>query len=263
MSYKNIGIIFAKDNDSGIAEIIITDVTVYKEEYRAKVDLTQKDRAASSYDYEKYVYWYSAEQPTHEYTVTVRHAGSYNQTATGPVGPEYHLQVLGFLVETDLVNTAKADVYVMSWHTDYPSTVYYYLLDKENATSFERTQNFLADGAQEIFILSGDNRAKEFIGASTTNGAIWLSPNDISFSYGSNVPAFDDSKIGADGYFGIKFDSAPAEGSIIGIKYRPLVNRFKVRTLISQPNDGGNIFDDTAPTRLLSHALEIIGNDRS
>lgn len=247
------GINFRKDDDSGIAQVVITNDTESTTLYSGVVDLYTIDFDATNNVYEDFVLWSNELQEEDTYTIDVRHRGDHNPNA---VGSDYHIQIDSLIDKVNLSYSINSTL--TTWDSDYPSDTHTYTLVKDDVIDLEKQQSFSADGVDTEFTLSGSNRASEFLFISKDNGVTWLYPHDVSLTWGNNSPDYDNDTIGSDGYFTAKFESAPASGNTIIIRYKPLIDKFKINTTINQPTDGSNYTDLRTPIRILDHSLEMI-----
>jgi len=261
---RYLGLIFYKDDDSGIAKINVTDnVTGLKLITDKLVDLFQKDQDATFGKYEEFILWVTLPYNTPDrYSWIVEHSGSNN---AGAVGPNYAINFMGYVIEEELIkaNTTPRVILVDKVNTlEYPfefaGTIaeYSYELIKEETKKLYISTRYVGDGETMVFKVGSDSLiADRFIRFSVDGGITWKYPYDLSMSWGSNE-GYDDEIINAAGEYWLEFVLPPAVGSQIIIDSIPVFDTVRVEIILNQPGDGEGFIDYSTPFCVQEYAAE-------
>jgi hypothetical protein len=261
---RELGIKFHRDENSGIATIVVYDETDAMYLTSAGIEFSTYTYATidlyipvSGYEaFEKdFVYWITL-TPEHVYTITIKKSGF-----TNPLSGGSKINISGYLQTEEFVDSTISGI-LKTYNSLYPGDLYIYSLisDSTTAVSLEKTQSFTVSGSpQSVFSLSGTNRASKFLSVSLDGGVTYLPPFDISFTWGSNSPYYNDETIDLNGYLSVLFNENIGIGETILIKYIPAVDSFLVEQSIQQPHSTDNSYTDLkAETRFLDYAFEVI-----
>lgn len=262
---RYLGLTFYKDDDSGIAKINVTDtVTGAKLLDDKLVDLFQKDQDATYGYYEEFILWVTLPYDNADrYQWTVEHSGSNNASA---VGPNYAINFMGYTLTQNLIkaHTVPKVVLVDKVNTvEYPfefqGTIaeYTYELLKEETKKLYITTQFLGDGESTSFKVGNENLINyNFIRFSIDRGTTWKYPWDLSITWGSNSPDYDDELINSSGEFWVNFLEAPAENTSIYLESIPVFDTVRVEMTLNQPSDEEGYIDYNTPFAVQEYAIE-------
>jgi hypothetical protein len=258
MGYKYAGIQFRRHDDAGIAQISVYNTT--KSEYvleDALVDLYMAEHDDTNGEYELFTYWITLPYPDDLYTVEAIHSGSHNASCAGT---DYSVEIEQYLLIEELTS-AEIQTVLTIWDEDNSLDTYTYTLTASTVVDTAQTTSANGDGSEDTFGVGATNsHAAEFLEFSIDGGTTWktiYSP-DI-YSWGSNLPDYDDETIDTDGHFWVVFVTPPATGtSNVKLKWKPKATTGKIVRTIKQPTDGINYYDLVSPVRLLDDAIEMI-----
>lgn len=253
-----VGVLFYRDDESGIAKVSVYNDTkaefVIEDQY---VDLYSMGQDADSGEYEQFTYWCKLPYPDDNYTVTVEHSGYRNASAGSP----YNISYNGFFY-TESIDESELQSKIYSWDEDFPGDIYEDALTVDTMVDLSRIKSFVADGALDTFLLDdSDYHAANpggFLQWSEDGGTNWFYPNDIAITWGSNDPDYDNETFDADGHFGIKFLTVPVIGTAIQIKWLPSRDKAYLQRELKYPSSESIYIDVRGELRLLDDALEFI-----
>jgi len=257
-----IGVRLRKHSKGNKAKITIVDLTTGIDVIRDKiVDLYS---AAITYNangenldpsvVEFYDFWQKVNDASHKYGLYVYNIGAGEYGSGAPT--DGMVQVECFLKTTTLNPAQPAASLLLLWQNERPHMHQFSNINVRTKTEVTKYQTFLADGARTSFQLSDENTASDFHSFSDDGGATWKSIYDLSITWGSNDPDYNDEQIDINGFFAIKFFSAPISGSTVIIKYYPAANRARLYTIFNLAQDD-TFIDYKTPSRLMQYALEL------
>jgi len=252
---RYLGIVFRRHDEAYQAKITIVDSTdnedVIRDEY---VDLYLPGIDYSSGITENYTWWIKVDHEDHEYDIYVSNggAGGYGGAGAGTV------DVVEFRDYITLDPARPAASLLLLWQNDRPHIHMFSDIYMNTKTELTKTQTFVADGATTIFTLSDENTASAFHSFSDDGGLTYKTPYDLSIVWGSNNPDCDNEEIDEEGFFGVRFFTAPAAGSVIIVRYNPVANRARLYTIFKLARNANDSYIDMKiPSRILDYSLEL------
>lgn len=251
---KYSGIHFRKDDESGIAKITIYDETAstYVIENEL-VDLYTADKDYTVGEYEDYLHWTKLDPDDHDYTVYV-----YVETFWNPgSGGSHHIQIVNYMLNVEL-NDPAIPTQIITRHTDHAGETVTHTVIEDTSTTFYKQAEFDGDDLEDTFVLSGTQRAAEFIRMSVDGGSSWYYPNYFGLVWGSNATSYNNNTIDSNGVFGVVLSVPPITGTEnVIIEYLPKADKWKLKTQINLPDDGIDYIDRRTEVRLMDRILEI------
>jgi hypothetical protein len=253
------GVVFVPNDNGGGAKVTVTDETtsqVLSDWDGVSIDLWYDEDATAGgagtwTDESVFVCWINLSDISHTYTVKVEHSGTDNG------GPNDYLAISHYLLVKSL-NDATVGATLLTRHEDHSTPVLEYELTP-GGNDLVKSAAFNGDSSTTTFSLSGDQRAVEPVEISKDGGTTWLTPNSYQLTWGSNSPDYDNEQDDSNGYFAVKFTTAPDTGTDnVIIRYRPKADTYYVRTKINLPGDNADYVESTKVVRLQDHAVEII-----
>jgi len=262
---RYLGLIFFKDDDSGIAKINVTDnVTGLKLLDNKLVDLFQKDQDADpGGKYEEFILWVTLPlDDANRYAWTVAHNGTHNAAA---VGPNYDINFMGYTVEQPLIKAHTVPQVVLVDRVnalEYPFesgiTIkeYSYALIKEQTKKLYLSTIHYADGITNSYKVGSDELiVYSFSRFSVDDGVTWKYPYDLSIIWGSSAGSTDES-ISSAGIFYVEFvDILPTNTKII-FDVLPVFDTVRVEMTLNQPSDTDGFIDYNTPFCVQEYAAE-------
>lgn len=256
MDYKFVGVNFAIDDDSGIAELsIYNDSESMYVASGVVVDLYDSNYDASLGEAGSYT-WYRKVSPADDtYTVNVVHTGTHNPNA---VGPNYNVQVNHY-VSQELLTPPKATVTAFMTNSNYPTVNQSYILSDGEHTELVESNSFNGDDITEVFHVGSNLPVNSIKRITKDGGTNWLWPSSYLLSYGSNSPDYDDMLISSSGTVEVNFVDPPVTGvgNVIA-EFYPEYDGCKLKTVMTAPTDEADYTDYRTPYRLLDHGIEFI-----
>ena len=254
---KYIGIVFGTGDNCGIANVTIENLT--QSQYLIVDDLIdtyQSDLDTSLDEYGDLIVWYTLYSLNDEYEVTIKHSGTHNPDAAGDETNNYWVILKEYLTQ-EALNSPEVLTKVQLWHTDH-NEIKLVPFGESGEVSLTDYQEYIADGIEDEFTLTGLNRASDFIEFYVNDQQYY--PGHFSIIWGSNAPSYDNETINDNGYFTVKFnpDYIPESGDIIKIYYRIKADKAKIIRTLVQANDGGTYNDTTTPICLVNDVTEFI-----
>jgi hypothetical protein len=248
--YDTIKLLFKTDDNSGGAKITVTNTTdsIVLTNWNGKeIDLFYD--ATTSNDTEFFACWITLDS-TKTYTIKIENSGLNN------AGADDYLRFFGAYPLTNLTN-GDVDVTLVTNHTSHTSETNSFTVTKNDSVDLTKIETFVAVQDQTNFVLSGTERAHEFLEASFDSGATWVFRDSVEFSWGSNATDYDDETIDSNGYFGIKTVNPKNAGDNVWLKYTPKINQYYVQSTLKQANDGSTFKSFGDSTKLLDYGMEL------
>ena len=249
---RYLGIVFKRHDNAYKAKITIIDTTLNQDVIRdVYVDLYL---AGIVYPLaENYTWWQKVDYDNHTYDVYVANGG-----AGGGSGTPGDVEVVEFKDEISL-NPAEPDASILLlWQNEKPHVHIFSDIMLNEKVELVKDQSFVADGSATVFTLTDENTASTIHSFSDDGGVTWKTPFDLSMVWGSNKPNYDNEIVDADGFFSIKFFTAPQSGDVIIIRYYPAADRARVYTVFKLArNKTESFIDKRIPSRLLDYSVEL------
>ena len=255
---RRLGLIFNKDDESGIALVTVTDtVTGINIMTEQEVDLYTYGVDATNLAFEEFIFWVDLPYDTsNRYTFDYTHSGRHNPAA---VSTTYPISFNGFILTIPNITETKIDRLLTASDSIYSQNYTYPITYTDTIVSIERIVKHSGDDLTEVFDATVGLYAAEFVEYSLDGGITWI-PNyvgDYALTWGSNA-TYDDNIILA-GKFSVAFTYAPPTGvDNIQFKVVPVIDAIQCTYYFRQSVDGTGLIDYVNENKLLNYSLELI-----